>query len=177
MPYASWLKNKAILSHNSFVHLQRMDFVHIQIRIDARLSSLTSSVSLNAACVKALFINHVYHRTMLTVCYHFHGWTGSNLELLHETRLYRHHWNRSHLVKHSQPHDVCTQSASRTPSPTAAAHTPNIHIQTHTHTHRGMGMITLVLGNSCQVFFWVHVFSQHLGLCLLRWQNDSIYTV
>lgn len=47
--------------------------------------------SLDTASAKTLFIIHVYHHTMSTVCYQFHGWTGSNLELLHETQLYRQH--------------------------------------------------------------------------------------
>lgn len=63
-----------------------MVFAHIQITVDARHSSVASSVSLSldTASTKTLFFIHVYYHTMATVCYQFYGWTGSKLQLLHK---------------------------------------------------------------------------------------------
>jgi len=55
------------------------------------LGFLAPSVSLNTASAKTLFIIHVYHHTMSAVCYQFHGCTGNDLDLPHETQLYRQH--------------------------------------------------------------------------------------
>lgn len=64
---------------------------------------------------------------MSTVCYQFHRWTGSNLELLHETQLYRQHWNGSHLVSHTANHaDVCSQQGT-------CAHFFQLRLQPPTH--------------------------------------------
>lgn len=58
MVYMSWLKNKAIPSHRSPFHLQRMVFVHSQITVDTWHSSLTSSVSLSrrSRCKNPFFL-------------------------------------------------------------------------------------------------------------------------
>lgn len=94
--YAPWLKSKAILSRRSLLTFRGRAFLtHKSLSM---LSSFVLSLTLSTASPNTLFIIHVYHHTMSTICYQFHGWTGSNLELLHETRLYRQHWNRSHLV-------------------------------------------------------------------------------
>lgn len=147
-----------------------MVLAHIQITEDASLP-----LSQHCLCKKkkTLFIIHVYHHTMSTVCYQFHGWTGSNLELLHETRLYRQHWNGSHLALHSQPHwCVLTEKGTCT-------HffffflPPNCHCN-HPHTKQSdANTHTSVLGNACQFTIWVCVYPQHHGLLILTHSYQS----
>ena len=99
-------------------------------------SAPSISPSLQTASAESLFIIHVYHHTMSTVCYQFHGWTGSNLELLHETPALPSTLKRIPLSLTRPTTLMCARREERPRAHSDCncknAHTPNVHIQTHT---------------------------------------------